>query len=259
MDSRFDALSRRTLAPLLLAGLLALGGARLACADSPVFGASGLLPGVRQADIVPMAPGVGSATTPLSPAVNLIANGGFEEGFQDGVGLGWTAFANGSSQAGWCDDTWTPVVYQGAHAQLMSLKDIQERDRYVGIFQTVAVVPNTTYLLTLHGLVRSDPASVSVSNWGYRMQFGIDFGGGTDWQSSDVMWLELMWDEQPRTEPPLPTGYQFGTYAATIRAPGDRVTLFIRGWNKWPGPWEADYDVDEISLAAYQPAGAAAR
>jgi hypothetical protein len=236
----------------LLTGLLALGGAWLAYASSPVSGAGESLPGAGQAGVVPMAPGVITTAVPAPLAVNLIANGGFEDGFQDGVGLGWSAFANGSGQAGWYDDTWPPVVYQGAHAQLISLKDVQVRDRYVGIFQTVAVVPNTAYLLTLHGLVRSDPASVIESNYGYRMQFGIDFRGGADWQSVDVMWFELLWDEQPRTALPLPAGYQFGTYTATIRTQSDRVTLFIRGWTKWPGPWEANYDVDDISLVAYQ-------
>jgi hypothetical protein len=177
MSSRFDSSCRRAFAPLLLTGLLVLGGVWLAWANSPAYGAHASLPGPRQADVVPMAP--------VAPGANLIANGGFEDGFQNGVGQGWASFANGSGQVGWYDDTWAPVVYQGAHSQLLSMKDVQATDRFVGIYQTVAVVPNTDYILTLHGLVRSDPASIAESNWGYRMQFGVDFRGGTDWQAPD--------------------------------------------------------------------------
>jgi hypothetical protein len=180
-------------------------------------------------------------------AASLIANGGFEDGFSEGIGLGWGRFATGGVQAGWQDDTWDAVLYEGAHAQLLVLKDASEQDRYVGIFQTVTVAPDTDYVLTLRGLLRSDEGSIAFSNYGYRLQYGIDYAGGTDWQSPEVQWAELPWDEQPRTAPPA-GGYRMDSYAATVRSQGPKMTLFIRGWKKWVGAAEGNFDIDGISL-----------
>jgi len=184
---------------------------------------------------------------PASQSVNLIVNGGFEDGFFEGIGVGWERFATGNVQAGWQDDTWAEVVYEGEHAQLLSLKDAWETDRYVGIFQGIRVVPHTEYLLTLHGLVRSDEGSVAESDYGYRLQYGLDFAGGTDWQSPEVAWIDLPWDDQPRTAPPT-EGYRREIYTATITAQTTKVTLFIRGWKKWSGAQEGNYNVDGLSL-----------
>lgn len=204
--------------------------------------------------------------TPVSPptvrkvvapqAANLVVNGGFEEGFVEGIGVGWGRFATGSVQAGWQADTWEAVVFDGEHAQLLVLKDATENDRYVGIFQTVTVAPDTEYVLILRGLVRSDEGSIDASKYGYRLQYGIDYTGGGDWQSPDIQWVELPWDEQPRVLPP-PGGYRPDSYAATIQSQGPRLTLFIRGWKKWVGAAEGNYDIDSVSLilASALPAG----
>jgi hypothetical protein len=180
-------------------------------------------------------------------AANLIANGDFEVGFVEGIGIGWERFATGSVQAGWQADTWEAVVFDGEHAQLLVLKDATQNDRYVGIFQTVTVAPDTDYVLTLRGLVRSDEGSISASNYGYRLQYGIDYAGGGDWQSSDIQWIELPWDEQPRTVPPV-GGYRLDSYAATVKSQGPKLTVFIRGWKKWVGAAEGNYDINSVSL-----------
>jgi hypothetical protein len=186
---------------------------------------------------------------PISPT-NVIVNGGFEEGFLEwqGVGVGWGRFHNGSAHAGWYDDTWFKVVYEGEHAQLLELKNATEGNRYVGIFQTVSVVPNAEYVLTLHGLVRSDEGSIEASNYGYRLHYGIDFKGGTDWESSDITWVELPWDDQPREDPTGGNEYRIETYTTNIKAETDKLTLFIRGWKKWADPREGNYDIDGVSL-----------
>jgi len=232
-------------------------------------------PPIQAAPSAPSAPAVPNPPAPVQPAqpaqlaqahplvpVNreLIVNGNFEAGFVNGIGVGWSPFASSDVQAGWADDTWPAVVYEGQHAQLMFLKEAQWRDRFVGIWQSVAVVPNAQYELSLRGLVRSDHGSVEKSNYGYRLQYGIDYRGGTDWQSPDITWVELPWDEQARSDPPAPTGYRFESYATTVTAQSDRLTLFIRGWQKWPGVWEGNYDVDAVSLVpkAEPPAGQAA-
>lgn len=204
---------------------------------------------IAQSEVSFPAPSQQSNISQASPArpYNLIANGSFEDGFVEGVAAGWQPFATAGVQAGWHDDTWRPVLYDGEHAQLLALKDAQERDRYVGIFQTVPVVRNADYILTLHGLVRSDEGSVVASDYGYRLQYGIDYAGGTDWRSPQIEWVELPWDEQPRTTPP-PGGYRIETYTTTIRAQSPVLTLFIRGWKKWVGTAEGNYNVDGISL-----------
>jgi len=185
-------------------------------------------------------------------------NGSFEDGFVEGIAVGWQHFATGGVRASWHNDMWQPVLYDGAHAQLLALKDATERDRYVGIFQTVPVVPNMEYVLTLHGLVRSDEGSVDASDYGYRLQYGIDYTGANDWRSPQIDWIELPWDEQPRTAPP-PGGYRIGTYTTTIRAQEPTLTLFIRGWKKWVGMAEGNYNVDGISLVVAQAEAAPAQ
>lgn len=183
------------------------------------------------------------------PVTNLVVNGNFEEGFEFGVAKGWNTFASPDGVvAGWSDDTWPPVVYEGQHSQLVSLKDAQQMDRYAGIYQTISVAPAAEYVLTMNGLVRSDQGSVTETNYGHRLQYGIDYQGGTNWRSANIEWIELMWDEQPRTAPPGPEGYRFDSYTTTVKAQSDRLTLFIRAWKKWPGPWEANYNIDAVSL-----------
>jgi hypothetical protein len=190
----------------------------------------------------------GNSTSTLISSV--IENGGFEDGFIEGrgVAVGWDRFASHNVSAGWYDDTWTKVVFEGEHAQLLELIHALEPDRYAGIFQTIDVVPGTEYVLTIHGLVRSDEGSAEVSNFGYLMQYGINYQGGIDWQSSDIEWVELPWGEQPREDLTGQNVYQLKTFTATIRTRANKLTLFIRGWKRWPGPGEGNYDIDGVSL-----------
>ncbi len=255
--------ARPSVAPLAQAQQGGTPSATLAApsTDSPVSqeGAElAVLQGTEEATatatITPTVPPPTATPTPILPG-NVITNGGFENGFVEGqgVGVGWGRFDNGNGNAGWYDDTWFKVVYEGEHAQLLELRDNPEPDRYVGIFQTVTVVPDAEYVLTLHGLVRSDEGSVEASNYGYRMQYGIDLKGGTDWQSSDVTWVELPWDEQPRQDPTGQNVYRMESYTTTVKTEGDKLTLFIRGWKKWPGITEGNYDIDGVSLVGPRP------
>jgi len=60
-----------------------------------------------------------------SQAANIgerLANGNMEEGFMPfGVALGWNSFSAGNAAVGFYDDTWSPVVYDGAHSQLIGI------------------------------------------------------------------------------------------------------------------------------------------
>ncbi len=185
---------------------------------------------------------------------NLIVNGGFEEGFQDfGVGFGWGAFSNGNALVGWNVDTWDQVVAAGQNAQLIEIRESTEMNRYAGIYQTVPVVPGEQYKLTVRGLIRSTEGDIVRSNYGYRLQYGLDYEGNTAWELIDNdAWVEIPWDEQPLDD--VPGGsYRFDTFETTITAQSDQLTLFLRGWKKWIDGGTGIFDLDEISLVGPAP------
>lgn len=187
---------------------------------------------------------------------NVILNGGFEEGFQGefGVAYSWGGFSNGNAVVGWNSDTWDKVVIAGQNAQMIEIKDTAELNRYAGIYQTVPVVPGKQYKLTIKGLIRSTEGDIHVSDYGYRLQYALDYEGGTTWELvGDESWVELPWDEQPLHDP---TGsYRIGTYETTITAKSDQLTVFIRAWKKWINNGSGIFDLDEISLVGPAPAG----
>jgi len=233
---------RQLIAVLLMTGLLALGAALVAQAAWTPDRLAGMGEGqpLRQATAAP---------------VNVIVNGGFEDGFVagQGVGVGWGRFESGFAMAGWYDDTWTKVVFEGKHAQLLELKNATQQDRaFVGILQTVNVVPGANYVLTLHGLIRSDEGSPDISHGGYKMQYGIDFTGGIDWQSPNITWVELPWNDQPRQDPTGQNVYEMDSATANVTATAAKLTLFIRGQKKWPDGLEGNYDIDGVSLVGAQ-------
>jgi hypothetical protein len=234
--------ARQLIALLLMTGLLALGGALVVYADwTP-----GRLAGMEEGQ-----PRLQATAAP----VNVIVNGGFEDGFVEGqgVGVGWGRFESGAATAGWYDETWTKVVFEGKHAQLLELKNATQQDAaFVGILQTVNVVPGANYVLTLHGLIRSDEGSPDVSHGGYKMQYGIDFTGGIDWKSSNIEWVELPWNDQPRQDPTGQNVYEMDSATANVTAQTAKLTLFIRGQKKWPDGLEGNYDIDGVSLVGAQ-------
>ena len=186
---------------------------------------------------------------------NLILNGGFEEGFQEqfGVGYGWGAFSNGNALVGWNSDSWAQVVAAGENAQMVEIKNATEMNRYAGIYQTVSVVPGEQYRLTIKGMVRSTEGDISVSDYGYRLQYAIDKTGGTAWELlPEASWVEIPWDEQPLDGPPNGT-YRLDTFETTVTAQSDTLTLFIRGWKKWINNGSGIFDLDEISLVGPAP------
>ena len=185
---------------------------------------------------------------------NLIKNGGFEEGFAGGVGLGWASFNNGGNCSyGFRSEGWEPVLWDGRASQLIVIKSGGgDPDRYAGIYQTVAVVPGTTYELTIHGMVRSSEGSVAASGYGYRVEWAIDHNGGTDWQSlGPGAWHELDWYEWPLDS----SGY-LETFTTDVQATSSKLTLFLRAWKKWAEPGtEGSYNLDGISLVGTAPTG----
>jgi hypothetical protein len=259
---------RQIIVLTLISILFVLGGALAVHASGPAQGdetppaqssGKGAAPAVLGSTqqmtptLTPTVPPVTRTPTPVPGPVNVIKNGGFEEGFlpAQGVGVDWGRFQTGDVFAGWYDDTWTKVVYEGEHAQLIELRDASQQSQYAGIYQAVSVVPNADYLLTMHGMVRSDAGSPEASDYGFEMQYGIDYSGGADWKASNIDWITLPWEEQLRTDPT-----RIDSYTATIRTTTNQLTLFIRALKKWPDAVEGNYDLDGISLVGPQPGGA---
>lgn len=179
--------------------------------------------------------------TPIPQPTELLTNGNFEESFgEDGVATGWATFSNGDAEFGWEDDSWEPVVLEGEHSQLFFIVNPNYNDRYVGIYQTVDVVPDKAYQLTLHGLVRANTPS---EEYGHRLYWAMDYNGGSDWQAVEN-WQELPWNQQPV----VADDFTFNDYTTVITPTGGSLTLFIRGHSKWPRKSEADFNVDNVSL-----------
>ncbi len=188
---------------------------------------------------------------------DLIVNGTFEGGFQEdfGVGYGWGAFSNGNAVTGWSFDDWQAVVVDGNYAQRIEIKDALDLNRYAGIYQTISVIPGKQYKLTINGLIRSTEGDVALSDYGYRMQYAIDYDGDIAWELiPETDWQELPWDEQALSEA-SDTTYQPNTFATTITASSDKLTLFIRGWKKWLNNGQGVFTLDQISILGPAPTG----
>lgn len=187
----------------------------------------------------------------LEPSTELLENGDFEGGFgDDGVGLGWTAFHNGgAADYSWHDDTWEAVVFEEEHSQLIEINTYcrggSDPDRYAGIYQKVeGLTPGAEYKFSMHGKLRSTEGDPTLTSYGYRVQVGVDYAGGTDPWAAGVVWTDVGWDEQPRLTPG-----NMEEYSTSITATGDALTLFVRVWKKWPtASREVDLNLDAISL-----------
>jgi len=202
---------------------------------------------------------LGSAAGLAVTQQEVLFNGNFEGGFSQipgcgMVGNGWGCFTNGGAVVyGFYDDQWAPVRADGGHSQLIEMNTMQpaasEPDRYAGVYQTVNLVKGNSYQFKASGLVREawkdglkpDPKDDAFR---YRVQWGYTADGSTDW-TKVTNWVELPWDKiDPRT---APTGLQ--SFATTLVAPSDRITLFIRLWKKWGTVYrEVDFNIDAISL-----------
>jgi len=206
-----------------------------------------------------VAPGIHLASDP----VERITNGNFEAGFYaTPAGLvpnGWQWFHNGGQAAyGFYDETWTPVVYEGSHSVMIEINTLglpqADADRYAGVYQTVAVEPGETYDLILHGMLRALESDPDLDGYNYRLQYGVDHDGGTDWLAVDE-WVEVPWDTvHPRLSPG-----EMDSYQTALTATGPRLTLFLRAWKKWATTGrELDLNLDAVSLRGAMTAGTGA-
>jgi len=219
--------------------------------------------GPKPGAVPPPAPAPAPTPTPAPAAPapvllcggsNLVKNGGFEGGFKgSGVGLEWSWFHNGGrAMYGFYDDTWLPVVAEGAHSQLIEINTLayhegSDPDRYAGIYQAIdGLIPGATYEFSVKGMMRERQDHSDEDQYRYRVQWGYDPNGLADW-TRVTNWVELPWDNiYLRTAPG-----EMQSYTVRFTAPSSRITLFLRAWKKWgTGNRELDVNLDAISLVA---------
>lgn len=200
--------------------------------------------------------------TPVNPypLTNAIKNGSFESFSTGNNNLGnavadhWLAAHNGGAHFAWYDEQWSEAVHSGRHSQLMEIFRVEsyKPERTMTIYQTVDVIPNMDYLLTIHALMRSD-GHISERNQGaYAMHWGIDtLGRGKDYYVEN--WVQMPLDEQQRFGSSGPqddnTHLYFQEIKHTIRTgTGNKLTLFIRAMKVEPTGTELNFNVDTVSL-----------
>lgn len=199
-------------------------------------------------------------TAPIAPVVEMVEvteigqilkNGSFEQGFaENGVGLDWREFRTDAAAVNFSPESAKTFVESGDHAQRISIDKSYQPDQYGGIYQTVEVEAGKPYTLTLYGQIRSGFGSVESSSYGYRLQYALDESGGEDWRAiSATNWIELPWPEQS-LDIANPT---FSEYSTMFTPEKDKVTLFIRAWNKWPNGALGEYTLDNLSIVGPVP------
>lgn len=176
----------------------------------------------------------------------ILKNGGFEEGFSDdGIGINWQGFSNNRGVVTFSAESAIPFIKSGQAAQRVSIDKGVEPDQYGGIYQKVTVTPGQVYTLTLNGQIRSGFGDINASSYGYRAQYAIDYEGGENWRAiPSEDWVELPWDEQGFEA----AEFTFSAYSTQVTPTADTMTIFIRGWNKWPDQTLGEYTFDGLSL-----------
>lgn len=178
---------------------------------------------------------------PVPVQANIIRNGDFELPFpKDGVAPEWTAFDNGRAHFGWYEELWPEAVHRGRRAQLMEIFEMEANvlERVMAIQQTVTVLPNSTYSLTMYTIMRSSADAYVRDRFEVEMHWGVDPLGEGNYENV-TEWVPMYLDEQVRlgsTAPypdDIPLVYERIT--GTIRSGADTraITLFIRGMKKF--------------------------
>ncbi len=197
-----------------------------------------------------------SVYTPTFKLTNVIKNGDFEINPTRSVAAFWEPFNNGQAMYGWYQEQWEQAIHSGKSSQLLEINLVENyrKNRIIAIHQTVEVVPNAVYSLTIHALMRSD-APIERRNKGeYAMQWGIDYQGtGKDYNVQE--WVTMPLSEQLRIGSngilSHDDDYLFfqRIFTNTINtANTNKLTLFIRGLKIEPTGTEVNFNIDDVSL-----------
>jgi hypothetical protein len=196
----------------------------------------------------------------LQALTNVIRNGDFEQNPTSSIATFWQPYHNGQAHFSWYDEMWAEAVHSGQHSQLMEIFLVENYapDRVMAIYQTVDVVPNLVYNLTIHALMRTD-APIELRNKGqYAMDWGIDYSGQGKYHLVQ-QWVPMTMTEQLRigsntVSSDEPKRLFFQLITGTIyTANSNKITLFIRGVKVEPTGTEVNFNVDDVSLIGPYP------
>ncbi|MBN1994798.1 MAG: hypothetical protein JW953_19025 [Anaerolineae bacterium] len=191
---------------------------------------------------------------------NAIKNGDFEDRYTgnnvqgNAVAAYWYPYNNGGAHFGWYDEEWAEAVHSGKHAQLMEIAQVDTYlpERIIAIYQTVEVVPNMNYVLTIHALMRSDAPEADRNQDEYTMSWGLDYQGRGKYYFVQN-WTAMAVDEQLRVGSGGPASdanhlyYQRFVYTI-FTGNATKLTLFIRGMKLEPTGTELNFNLDDISM-----------
>jgi hypothetical protein len=201
----------------------------------------------------------GQAAPAAQQLVNVIRNGDFEENPTSDVAKYWQPYSNGEAHFGWYLEQWPEAVHSGDSAQLMEIFELEtfKPNRVIAIYQTVDVVPNSAYSLTIHALMRTDAPEADRNQGEYSMAWGIDYSGeGKYYKVGD--WVTMPLEEQLRLGSGGPPNDNAGLFYELITGTvlthdSSELTLFIRGVKVEPTGTEVNFNVDDVSLIGPYP------
>ncbi len=186
---------------------------------------------------------------------NLLMNSSFEDGFDaDGTATKWGKFNNGGlANYGYYDDQWSPVVADGAHAQLLEINSRgfmpTDAERWIGVHQRVSgLTAGATYQLSLKTMIREAVAHPDEDAWRYEVYWGVNNDAGKISKTADLESLTGI----PvagiflRTAPG-----PYTNYVTTFQAPTNEIRLYLLGLKKWAqADREVNFDFDDVALRA---------
>lgn len=190
---------------------------------------------------------------------NAIQNGDFEDNPRSSVATHWQPYDNGQAHFGWYMEEWPEAVHSGKRSQLMEIFQVEGNlpNRVMAIYQTVPVVPNSNYRLTIHALMRSDAPEPLRNQGDYGMDWGIDYTGEGKYYKVE-QWVTMPISEQLRLGSAGPPGEAqhlfFQRITATVfTGNAGKLSLFIRGVKITPSGTEVNFNVDDVSLIGPYP------
>jgi hypothetical protein len=127
------------------------------------------------------------------------------------VAVGWTGFAGPGEHGSSClNENKNPAnVRSGQRSQEMTFDFISAE---AGIYRHAQTIPGHRYRIEAWGkhVFSASPVVLFL---------GVDLAGGEDWRAASVTWYD--WDE---------AGEDVWVFTeVTVRAPGDRLTIFLKG------------------------------
>ncbi len=199
------------------------------------------------------------APIPALQLANVIRNGDFEQNPRSSIATHWEPYDNGQAHFGWYAERWPEAVHSGQSSQLMEIFEVfgYAPNRVMAIYQTIDVVPNANYQLTIHALMRSDAPAPLRNKGDYAMRWGVDYSGRGKYDRVEA-WVTMPLTEQLRLGSAGPADEAehlfFQRITGTIfTGNSNKISLFITGEKVNFTGTEVNFNVDDVSLVGPYP------